>query len=136
MTLARFPHAFSRAATVGLAVALSACAMPRALSGSATTGAETVSGDYEVLAGCVAEAGGKSSSGAPALRVDRARKLATVQKVNQPSNELQYQIDFTQVGASTVRVDGRANPASTDGARGFAFLWPHVALCETNTLAP
>ena len=138
MTPARPHPATTRAATACLVVAaaLAGCASPRTIRSDVTSGSETVSGNYEVLAGCVADAGGKSTGGAPALRVDRGRKTATVQRVNQPSNELQYEIAFTQTGASTVHVDGRANPASSDGARGFAFLWPHVGLCATDIMAP
>lgn len=124
------------AALLLFAAALGGCSSlggPGPASGAAS---ETVAGNYEVLAGCVAEAGDKSVGGAPVLRVDRERKVATVRRVLQPSNALQYELSFTQSGAATVQVEGRSVAASSDATRAFAFVWPHVGLCATNVMAP
>lgn len=96
----------------------------------------TVMGRYEVLAGCVAEAAEKSVVGAGALRVDRERQQASVRRVASAAGEPQYEITFTQTGATTVQVKGRSIAAPSDGARAFAFVWPHVELCATNQMAP
>ena len=96
----------------------------------------TVMGRYENLAGCVAEAAEKSVAGAGALRVDRERQMATLRRTPAASNELQYEITFTQTGATTVQVVGRSAAAPHDGARAFAFVWPHVGLCATHQMAP
>jgi hypothetical protein len=119
-------------------VALAACANPaRLLPGSPTTASLSVAGNYEAIAGCVAEAGEKTAGGGtPELRVDRKRQRATVRRVLQPSNEVRYDISFVQTGASNVQVDGKATPGSREGAAAFAFLWPQVSQCATHLMSP
>ena len=119
-----------------LGVAVSGCAglgQPTVAQGPAT---QTVMGDYEIIATCVAAAGENSAGGAPTLRVDRARKVATVRRVLGASNELQYEVVFTQTGAATVHVEGRGGAATQDSGRGLGFLWPQVGLCATSVMAP
>lgn len=96
----------------------------------------TVMGRYDSLAGCVAEAAEKSVAGAATLRVDRERRQATLRRVAATSADALYEIRFTQIGATTVQVDGRSAAAPKDGAQAFAFLWPHVELCATHQMAP
>lgn len=128
----------SKWAVVLATVALAGCANPARLLPAAPTGASlSVAGNYEAIAGCVAEAGEKSATGdAPALRVDRARQQATVRRVLQPSNEVRYEISFTQTGANDVQVQGQATPGSREGAAAFAFLWPQVSQCAMHLMSP
>lgn len=127
-----------------LATPLPALLATLALAGCASVAAPplptetrlTVMGRYENLAGCVAEAAEKSVVGAGALRVDRERQQASVRRVTSAAGQPQYEITFTQIGATTVQVEGRSTAAPSDGARAFAFLWPHVEQCATNQMAP
>lgn len=96
----------------------------------------TVMGRYENLAGCVAEAADKGVAGAGSLRIERERQRATLRRDLSAAGPPQYEITFTQTGATTVQVEGRSAAAPNEGARAFAFIWPHVELCATNQMAP
>ena len=127
-----------------LASPLTALLAAQALVGCATVSAPslptdmhlTVMGRYENLAACVAEAAEKGVAGAGALRIERERQRATLRRDLSASGPPQYEITFTQTGATTVQVEGRSAAAPNEGARAFAFVWPHVGLCATNQMAP
>lgn len=128
------PHPLSTAALLAT-LALAGCASVSAPPLPAETRL-TVMGRYENLAGCVAEAAEKGVGGAGALRIDRERQLATLRRETLATGALQYEIRFTQTGATTVQVEGRSAAAPNEGASAFAFVWPHVGLCATNQMAP
>lgn len=119
-----------------ICLVLGACAGPLLPVQAPGDGRLTVQGQYEVIAACIAEASQKSQAGAATLSVDRAARLATVRRVQQPSNQAQYQLGFQQTGATTVLVEGRALANGPEAANAFAFLWSQVESCARDRMAP
>lgn len=121
-----------------LAAALPGCATRedgRGRPGPLDPQSQTVMGNYEAIASCVAEAAEKSAGAAPTVRIDRPAKTARLTRMNDALTAVQYDITFAQVGVATVQVEGRGAPV-TGGARTFELLWPQVGLCATNLTAP
>ncbi len=117
-------------------ILLAACAGLGQPVGPSGATSQTVLGNYEAMASCVAQAGQSATGGPPALRVDKAARKASVYRTTGPATEAEYDIGFTQTGATTVQVEGRASATAKDGGRALAFLWPQVAICATNLTAP
>lgn len=114
---------------------LTGCGGLDVLRGQPGPRSETVLGNYEAVAACVATEGQKAAGGAPTLRVDRAKKTAVLQRML-ASNEVQYEINFVQYGSTSVLVDGRDLSVTKEGASGIDFLWPHVAFCAASLSSP
>lgn len=124
------------ALSAALGLALGACAGPMLPTMPPGDGTLTVQGQYEVIAGCIVEASEKSTVGAASLRVDRAAQKATVQRLQQPANQVLYQISFQQLGSTRVLVEGRALAPTPEAANAFAFLWSQVEGCARDRMAP
>lgn len=126
-----------RCAALAASLGLVGCAGSLKLPGAPSAASLSLAGNYEAIAGCVAQvATQRSGGGSPELKIDRAGRQATVRRTLQPGNELRYEIRFTQTGAADVQVEGRAAPGSAPGAADFAFLWPQVSQCATHLTAP
>lgn len=128
---------FSCRTGLALCLGLAACAGTVRLPDAPSAARLSLVGNYEAIAGCVAEAAAQGRRAAmPELRVDRQQRQATVRRTLQPANELRYELRFTQTGANDVQAEGRAAPGSAEGAADFAFLWSHVSHCATHLSAP
>ena len=120
-----------------IALTLAGCTSPGAWRSAPGASSETLLGNYEAIAGCVAEAGTRSArGGGPTLKLEKNKKLATLSRTVAPSATPQYEITFSQYGATTVQAEGRVLGADSDSNQAFQFLWSQAAMCATNLMAP
>lgn len=92
---------------------------------------QTVRGDFEAIAQCVADAGERTTGqGVPTLRIDRARGIARLYRIIEGgSNAAAYELSFQQQAGRAVLVEGRGMATVRGRAFPFEHLWPHVARC-------